>query len=145
MPTVTFRIDTVPRGAGRPKVAVRGGHGVAYKDSKSRDHEQTIAGLVSRYKPAAPIESAVSIDICCVMPRPASMCGRSKRTGEPLKDPKRYQHTTNPDADNIAKSVMDGMSKCGFWRDDCQVWDLRVTKMVAGLEEAPHYLVAVSW
>ena len=145
MATVTFRINTVTRGAGRPKAAIRGKHATMYKDAKSRDHEATIASLVAPYAPATPIDGAVSIDICCVMPRPTSMCKRAARTGKPLKDPARYPHTSKPDADNIAKSMLDGMSKCGFWRDDCQVWDLRVTKFVAGLEETPHYLCRVTW
>lgn len=145
MPTVTFRIDTIPRGAGRPKVAVRGGHGVAYKDAKSREHEATIASLVAQHKPVSILEGGVSLDVCCVLPRPADMCKLAARTGKPLKDPARYPHIGRPDADDIGKSVLDGMSKCGFWRDDAQVWDLRVTKMVAALDEQPHYLVRVMW
>jgi Holliday junction resolvase RusA-like endonuclease len=35
-------------------------------------------------------------------------------------------HTQKPDADNVAKAVMDGMR--GLWSDDCVVWNLRVVK-----------------
>jgi hypothetical protein len=35
-------------------------------------------------------------------------------------------HTQKPDADNIAKAVMDGMR--GLWSDDCIVWNLTVVK-----------------
>lgn len=30
-------------------------------------------------------------------------------------------HTKKPDADNLAKAVMDAMTDAGFWTDDCQV------------------------
>ena len=44
---------------------------------------------------------------------------------------KRWQylsepHTQKPDADNVAKAVMDGMRH--LWSDDCVVWNLRVIK-----------------
>ncbi len=35
-------------------------------------------------------------------------------------------HTQKPDADNVAKAVMDGMRS--LWSDDCVVWNLRVVK-----------------
>lgn len=35
---------------------------------------------------------------------------------------------TKPDVDNLAKLIMDAMTKAGYWQDDNQVCDLRVTK-----------------
>jgi Holliday junction resolvase RusA-like endonuclease len=36
--------------------------------------------------------------------------------------------TTKPDVDNLAKLILDAMTKTGYWLDDNQVCDLRVTK-----------------
>ena len=36
--------------------------------------------------------------------------------------------TTKPDVDNLAKLILDAMTKAGYWHDDNQVCDLRVTK-----------------
>ncbi len=33
-----------------------------------------------------------------------------------------------PDVDNLAKLILDAMTKAGYWLDDNQVCDLRVTK-----------------
>ena len=42
---------------------------------------------------------------------------------------KRYQYkTTRPDADNMAKVLLDSMTRAGFWRDDAQVADLEIVK-----------------
>lgn len=44
--------------------------------------------------------------------------------------------TTRPDCDNLAKGMLDPMTKIGFWRDDAQVVDLRIVKRwgdVAGI------------
>ena len=36
--------------------------------------------------------------------------------------------TTKPDVDNLAKLILDAMTKAGYWYDDNQVCDLRITK-----------------
>lgn len=116
-----------------------------YKDAKSREHEQTIAAMCAQYKPAAIIDGPVALCVICNMPRPASMCKRSKRTGEPLQDPAAYPHTGKPDADNLLKSVLDGMTKAGWWRDDAQVHTATVIKRVSALDESPCMVVQVMW
>ena len=35
---------------------------------------------------------------------------------------------TKPDVDNLAKLILDAMTKAGYWHDDNQVCDLRITK-----------------
>jgi Holliday junction resolvase RusA-like endonuclease len=36
--------------------------------------------------------------------------------------------TTKPDVDNLAKLILDAMTKAGYWYDDNQVCDLRIMK-----------------
>ncbi len=50
-------------------------------------------------------------------------------------------HWVKPDADNIAKSVMDGMTKAGKVPDDARCCDLHVRKRYAREGEAAHVLV----
>lgn len=33
-----------------------------------------------------------------------------------------------PDVDNLAKGLLDAMTKLGFWEDDAQIFDLRIQK-----------------
>lgn len=41
-------------------------------------------------------------------------------------------HTVYPDVDNSAKLILDCLTKLGFWHDDAQVDDLRLTKRYGG-------------
>lgn len=50
-------------------------------------------------------------------------------------------HWVKPDADNIAKAVMDGMTKAGKVPDDARCCDLRVIKRYAATGELPHVRV----
>lgn len=36
--------------------------------------------------------------------------------------------TSKPDVDNLAKLILDAMTKAEYWQDDKQVYDLRITK-----------------
>jgi Holliday junction resolvase RusA-like endonuclease len=38
------------------------------------------------------------------------------------------RHTVRPDVDNTAKLILDCLTKLGFWHDDAQIDDLRLTK-----------------
>lgn len=52
-----------------------------------------------------------------------------------IKGPKRLwgtYKTTKPDLDNYAKELIDAMTSVGFWKDDAQVTDLKITKRYAG-------------
>jgi Holliday junction resolvase RusA-like endonuclease len=143
MPTVTMRLDAIPSGQGRARVASRGKFATVYKAAGDRDNEATIAALAAAHRPASPIAGPVSINFVAVMPRPKSMCGVSKRTGLPLKAPDTYLHTGKPDLDNLAKALLDALK--GWWLDDAQVCDLQASKAVAAFGEQPHWMVRVAW
>tara|TARA_R110000868_G_C10391039_1_gene720352 strand:- start:46 stop:405 length:360 start_codon:yes stop_codon:yes gene_type:complete len=114
-----------------------------YKAGKDRDNEATIAALAAQYRPESPITGPVSLNFVAIMPRPQSMCGVSKRTGLPLKDPQTYLHTGKPDLDNLAKALLDALK--GWWQDDAQVCDLTAGKVVAAFGEQPHWKVKIAW
>ena len=39
------------------------------------------------------------------------------------------EHTVRPDADKLARSLLDAISDAGVWRDDAQVAELHVRKV----------------
>jgi Holliday junction resolvase RusA-like endonuclease len=139
---VTFRIDAIPRGQGRARVSSFGGFARAYKDKVDVQHETTLAALAAPHRPVVPLDCPIAVDIVAVMPRSKHLSRVSKKTGLPLADPARIPHTAKPDADNIAKGVLDALK--GWWRDDAQVCDVRCTKLVAAFGEQPHYEIRVS-
>jgi Holliday junction resolvase RusA-like endonuclease len=44
------------------------------------------------------------------------------------KTSKRKNPNVKPDADKLARSILDSLSDAGVWADDCQVIDLRIIK-----------------
>lgn len=81
------------------------------------------------YAPTAPITGAVSLSIDFDYFTPTK-----KRRGK--------WKTTRPDCDNVAKLLIDCMTKLGFWVDDSQVARLRVSKRYAEGEQAQ---ITISW
>ena len=51
-------------------------------------------------------------------------------------------YETRPDCDNVAKLLIDCMTKLGFWLDDAQVARLRVSKRYA---EGDNAQITISW
>lgn len=137
----SFRVELTPRGQGRARIGRVGAYARMFKAAADAEHESAFAEQARAHRPAVPFAGAVLVSIIAVLPRPQSLTAVSKRTGQPLADPKRRWHTARPDADNIAKGVLDAMRD--WWTDDCVVAGLNVSKFVAGFGEQPHYHVSV--
>ena len=66
-----------------------------------------------------PVE--LRIECLFAMPTSWSKAKKAKHFGKP--------HTQKPDADNVAKAVMDGLTAAGVWPDDAVVWCLEIRKI----------------
>ncbi len=82
-----------------------------------------------------PLEGPLMVVLTFVLPRPASMIWKKR----PMP---RVPHDKKPDADNLAKSTLDAL--CVLWRDDAQVADLQVKKLIAAGDETPKVTVYVA-
>ena len=71
----------------------------------------------------------VAIDLLFAFPRTAGQVWAKK----PMP---RLMHTKKPDADNLAKSVLDALNGL-LWIDDAQVCSLTVTKVICSGDERP--------
>jgi Holliday junction resolvase RusA-like endonuclease len=76
---------------------------------------------VEQKKLVGPVE--LRIECLFAMPVSWSKAKRAKHFGKP--------HTQKPDADNVAKAVMDGLTAAGVWPDDAVVWSLTISKVWA--------------
>jgi Holliday junction resolvase RusA-like endonuclease len=127
---LTFEVPGEPRPHPRPRAASWGGHARIYTPKPAQDRKY----LIQQYAKEAmqgrpPHVGPVTVDLDFLMPRPKNMIWKKK----PMP---RVHHTKIGDCDNLAKGVLDSLNGV-VYLDDCQVWCLVVTKMVAAGGEAP--------
>lgn len=88
-----------------------------------------IAAAAMPHKPAAQLEGPLHVTLLFRFARPKSHWSKKG-----LKPTAPEYHTSKPDADNLAKAVLDCITQLGFWRDDAQVAALDVRKKYANAE-----------
>lgn len=79
------------------------------------------AAHLRQHRPKPPFQGPVSLRVQFALPHPKAA---ARRSAVPPDAP----HVERPDADNLAKLLVDAMTDAGFWLDDSQVFDLSVTK-----------------
>lgn len=123
-----FVVPGSPQGARRHRTASRGGRAVAYH---GKDHVLAERDVVTAAREAAGrallCDGPVSVHIRAWFARPQRLMRKKDRGTGALP------YTGKPDADNVAKLVMDGLTKAGAWRDDTQVSTLVVERLYVGL------------
>lgn len=132
---IAFFVSGEPKGQPRPRAFARkmGGKFVArvFDCGTAEAWKSAIAAEAAQHKPAAPISGPVRLRIAFHLPRPKGhyIAGKPERG---LKADAPRWHTGKPDADNLAKAVMDALTQCGwFWLDDAQVSVLTAAKLYA--------------
>ena len=130
----TITIPGKPIGQPRQRHSVIGGHVRNYTPT---DHPVTAFKYALRLAWQWPqIEGPVRCSIVAIYARPLS---KIKKRGP---NPETW-HTSKPDADNIAKAILDSLNGVA-WRDDSQVSELIVRKRVAAGGETARTIVTVS-
>jgi Holliday junction resolvase RusA-like endonuclease len=137
--TLRVQIPGEPVAQGRPR-AFRMGKGVRMFDPpKSRAWKSYAVDALRAAGapdgrvlfPAGPVEVRVLAVFTC--PK-----GAHRKVPVP-----RCRHTKRPDAENVAKAVLDAVTTAGIWHDDSQVARLVVEKHVGAQGEAPYVEVEV--
>jgi Holliday junction resolvase RusA-like endonuclease len=134
MSTLAFTVTGEPKGQPRPRAFARkmgAVHVARFYDSDVADEWKRAvqivvldASIVHKWPLTL---GPVAISMCFSLPRPKSHFG-----AKGLKASAPLHHSGKPDADNLAKLVMDQITKSGkVWRDDSQVVSLRVEKLWA--------------
>lgn len=118
MEPLVFSMSGLPRGQGRPRATVRkGGFATIYKDTKSRQYENSIAAVargVMGDRP--PLTGALSVSMRFRMPIPASAT-KARRAAMAAGE---VPHTSKPDGSNMQKALEDAMNGIVFV-DDSQI------------------------
>ena len=127
---ITFTVPAVPVAQPRPKATLRGGHAAVY--------EAKAGHAIHSFKATARMAAAAAY------------------TGAPLKGPLRAElsfvfaskkkertwKATRPDADNLAKGLLDSLNGT-LYVDDNQICELTITKVHAAHGEQPHVVVEI--
>jgi len=104
------------------------GNGIMVESSKALPawREAVRWSTAQAWNRQPPIDGPVHLTLEFVLPRPLST---PKRRTPPA--------TKKPDASKLLRAVEDALTDAGVWRDDSLVVDLRVTKRIAEVDEAP--------
>lgn len=139
--TIRARIPGEPVAQGRPKAfKTPAGFVRVYDPAKSRNWKATAHEHFRMALEAArvtrPITGPVWCEIIAVFSCPKSQWRTKTRTP-------RRPHAKKPDAENVAKAVLDAATGV-VWLDDSQVTDLRIRKVIGEQGEAPYVQVSVT-
>lgn len=117
-PGVTFWVEGVPVAKGRARITTRGGSPRAYTPARTRDYEARVReAAVAAMAGAPPFSGPLAARIDASWP--ALQSGpKALRSAAP---------TSRPDADNVAKAILDALNGV-VYRDDAQVVRLTVNK-----------------
>lgn len=121
-----FMIPGDPVGKGRPRLTTRGGYAHAYTPEKTAEYENKVKeafleqfSVTDKFGKDVPLK--VQIDAYLRIPR-----STSKTKAKDMQF-RRIRPTKKPDADNIAKIILDALNGLAY-EDDKQIVSLEVSK-----------------
>lgn len=142
--SIIFRIDGV-MGQPRPRFTTVNGLPKAYTSTEATIYREQAAFAFStaarRSRISTPVNAdprGIEVQICASMSCPKSMTKKQRE----MADRKSMRPTKKPDADNIAKIILDSLNGIA-WNDDASVTTLAVTKCYTS--ESDHVDVMVRW
>lgn len=133
---VSFFVAGEPKGQPRPRAfAMKLGNGKysarVFDAGTAEGWKSCIAAEALQHRPMTELGGALEVGLAFVFQRPQAHY-RRKATLRILKADAPTHVTAKPDADNLAKAVLDALTQIGgFWRDDAQVARLFVEKSYA--------------
>ena len=137
---IRIHIPGNPHAQGRARACRAGKHARVYDPDKSRNWKATaqqhMADVLEKHGDPWGLEVAMHVDILAVFPCPKS--DYRKR----IPRPRRWHTKSRGDVDNIAKAVLDAGNGV-LWKDDCQVANLNVAKLIGAQGEMPFVEVKV--
>jgi Holliday junction resolvase RusA-like endonuclease len=154
------RLNIAPAGKGRPRAVSIAGKARLHPDRRSEALEEQIALEFGRLYNGPTFDGPTGVKIVAVLGRPQNMF----RQKDPLE---RMPGTVKPDADNIAKLVLDALQRCRYCgkqpkrckcgrcspvlRDDAlvvrlvvQKWRGAVSNRVLKIAERPHVEIRIA-
>lgn len=120
----TVRANGTPKGQPRPRAFARNGRAAVYDPGTAEGWKSCVA-IACQEIEGKLLMQPLSVTLTFFMPRPKSHF----KTSGALKDwAPQFMHDQKPDADNLAKAVLDAITQIRAWGDDDQVCELTVRK-----------------
>ena len=144
MKDIRLFVSGTPKGQPRPRAFARNGMVRMYDPGTAEGWKSQIAEAFRDELTLTDevIMEPVAVSLSFRMPRPKKHFRTGKHSHELRPDaPVLYAKT--PDADNLAKAVLDALTVLGLWKDDAQVVDLHVTKRWVDLGQPSGCLVTI--
>lgn len=143
----SFVIDGVPRPQGSLRLMTSRSTGRAFGQYSSafiehRNH--LVAEMARAWDGRPPITGPVEADLWFVFNRPKSHYGTG-RNSDVLKTSAPLRLTKTPDADKLARTVLDALVVAGVLEDDAQVDTLTAHKRYSLLGCDPYTRVTLRW
>lgn len=127
MTTISFTAYGIPKGQPRARAFARNGKVRMYDPGTAEGWKACVAAAAMPFVPKQPITEPVVLGLVFRMPRPKRL----------KSAPSLIPHLAKPDADNIAKAVMDCLTEIGMWVDDSLIYHLSVTKQYCEPDARP--------
>ncbi len=128
---IEFRVDGEPVGQPRPRAFARKFGSTyqarVYDPGTAEGWKSCIAAAALPHRPQTPLVGPIRLRLAFAMRRPKSHYRTGKYSGE-LRADAPIWHIGTPDADNLAKAVLDALTQIGMWKDDAQVFSLHAGK-----------------
>lgn len=121
-----FFVEGTPKGQPRPRAVIRGMRAGVFDPGTADEWKAAVAEVwrnVVGARGLQPREGAVRVTLLFYMPRPKGHFG-----AKGLKPSAPLAHTGKPDLDNLAKAVLDVLTRLEAWNDDSQVNFLTVAR-----------------
>lgn len=138
-----FIVSGEPKGKGRPRATVFGKHARVYTPQETAVYENHVAQCyLTCHHNKFPFKGQVRVDVIAVFPYPKSAYWpkNAKHNGELRNEWVSAHYLKKPDADNVLKAILDGLSKAGAWKDDSQVYSVSLKKFYGEVPETQVYL-----
>ncbi len=138
-PFLQFRVPAVPVAQPRPRAVMRGNHaGMAPPPNKHPIHDfrASVRQALAIHYRGRPLDGPLEMWLVFVMPRPQRLIWKTR----PM--PREWYSAAKNDWDNLGKGVSDAMNGL-LYRDDGQLADVHVKRVIAAGDEQPHVEITV--